>query len=118
MTSLNWYGKKNAVACVGLASVLYKKTKKDEDGPKSGYLNESNTVVKFLRKLKTNKRDDFKNYLRMGPNTSDELLKLIGLIYSKTRHYSKEHIPPEERFIVTLRFLATGRSYECTDNSP
>lgn len=53
------------------------------------------------------------NYLRMSPEVFDRLLKLVGPHIQKQNTLMRDCIGPEERLVVTLRYLATGRSYEC-----
>ncbi|XP_026481681.1 uncharacterized protein LOC113388523 [Ctenocephalides felis] len=49
----------------------------------------------------------------MSADVFDKLLKLVGPYIQKQNTQMRDSIPAEERLIVTLRFLATGRSYEC-----
>ncbi|KAJ8933855.1 hypothetical protein NQ318_004686 [Aromia moschata] len=57
--------------------------------------------------------DDFKNYLRMNENTFNYLLFLVKGALTKQDTVMTKAIPPEERLIATLRYLATGRYYNC-----
>ncbi|XP_050297444.1 uncharacterized protein LOC126736878 [Anthonomus grandis grandis] len=68
--------------------------------------------MSLLRELRDNDPGDFKNYLRMESNTFDELLSLMRPYLSKQDTAMRQSIPADERLIATLRFLATGRSYE------
>lgn len=56
--------------------------------------------------------DDFRNYLRMDEDTYTNLLNLITPMISRTDTIMRRAITPHERLSATLRFLATGRSYE------
>ncbi|KAK4885232.1 hypothetical protein RN001_001503 [Aquatica leii] len=69
--------------------------------------------MRLLKELKTNEPEDFRNYLRMNSETFEELLKLVSPHIKKQDTVMRNSIIPEERLVVTLRFLATGRSYEC-----
>lgn len=52
------------------------------------------------------------NYLRMDEHTYFELLNLVTSVIIKKNTKLREAISPHERLTVTLRYLATGRSYE------
>lgn len=107
--------RKLAVACLGIASeVVFKKKKKRSVWSKKWLVNRSlYSDINLLRELRTNEPNDFKNYPRMGADTFYELLALISPYIKKQDTIMREGIPPEERLMVTMRFLATGRSYEC-----
>lgn len=47
----------------------------------------------------------------MDENVFNELLDLVRPHLTKRDTQMRQSIPPEERLIATLRFLATGRSY-------
>lgn len=53
----------------------------------------------------------FRNFFRMTSSDFEELLALIGPIIRKDDTSFRRAIPAQERFAVTLRFLATGDSY-------
>ena len=61
----------------------------------------SNTRV--LKELKLRQPDDFKNYMRMDEETFEFLLDKVEPFFP---------INVETRLSITLRFLATGNSYE------
>ena len=92
---------------------LNTKRKNDVYGRKVGWLTEKKYChMSLLRELRDNNPDDFKNYLRMDANTFDELLNVMRPHLSKQDTAMRRSIPADERLIATLRFLATGRSYE------
>lgn len=66
----------------------------------------------LLRELRENYPDDFRNYLRMDGSTFDLLLDLVKERITKKDTVMRASIPAEQRLTATLRFLATGRSYE------
>lgn len=68
--------------------------------------------MNLLRKLQSNEPADYKNYLRMENHTFYELLNLVRPYIEKQNTVMRESISAEERLVATLRFLATGRSYE------
>ncbi|XP_008181021.1 uncharacterized protein LOC103308774 [Acyrthosiphon pisum] len=68
--------------------------------------------MNLLHELQSNEPADFKNYLRMENHTFYELLDLVRPLIEKQNTIMRESISAEERLVATLRFLATGRSYE------
>lgn len=68
--------------------------------------------VPMLKELRDNFPDDFKNYLRMDDIHFDTLLEKIRPKITKHDTVMRKSIAAEERLYATLRFLATGRSYE------
>lgn len=56
--------------------------------------------------------DDFRNYLRINETTYQYLLNLISPIISRADTVMRRTLIPHERLSASLRFLATGRSYE------
>ncbi|VVD03101.1 unnamed protein product [Leptidea sinapis] len=56
---------------------------------------------------------DFNNYLRINEDTYLHLLSLVTLLIKRQDTILRNAITPHERLTATLRFLATGRSYEC-----
>lgn len=56
--------------------------------------------------------DDFRNYLRMDENTYVELLEAVSPLIRKQDTVMRTAISCHERLSVTLRFLATGRSFQ------
>jgi hypothetical protein len=66
----------------------------------------------LLQELRENNPNDCKNYLRMDSETFDDLLSLVEPHITKKDTVMRKSIQAEERLIATLRFLATGRSYE------
>jgi hypothetical protein len=67
--------------------------------------------VNLLNELKF-EPEDFKNYLRMDEKTYLELLSMVTPMIKKEDTVMRKSISAHERLSVTLRFLATGRSYE------
>ncbi|ESO93725.1 hypothetical protein LOTGIDRAFT_100028, partial [Lottia gigantea] len=55
---------------------------------------------------------DFKNFLRMDANSFDELLDMITPLIEKQKTNMRDPISPNERLSVTLRYLATGNSFQ------
>lgn len=68
--------------------------------------------MRLVRKLRNCAKDDLKNYLRMDDKCFNELLTMVKPLISKKNTKMRKAITAEERLIVTLRYLATGRSLE------
>lgn len=64
-----------------------------------------------LKLLKELDSDDFRSYLRLDNETFTELLNLVKPLITKQNTIMREAITAEERLIVTLKYLATGRDY-------
>ena len=56
--------------------------------------------------------EDFQNFLRMDEETYFHLLSLVTPLISKKSTVMRPAISAHERLTVTLRYLATGRSYQ------
>lgn len=54
----------------------------------------------------------FKQFLRMDPETFNQLLELVKPLIQKQDTHLRKAISASERLAVTLRFLATGDSYK------
>ncbi|XP_044146957.1 protein ANTAGONIST OF LIKE HETEROCHROMATIN PROTEIN 1-like [Bufo gargarizans] len=54
--------------------------------------------------------DKFWAYTRMSITSFDELLGLLGTHLQRQDTFMRDSIPPAERLIITLRYLATGQS--------
>lgn len=68
--------------------------------------------MRLVQKLRTSATDDLRNYLRMDDTCFKELLSMVKPLISKKNTKMRKAITAEERLIVTLRYLATGRSLE------
>ncbi|KAL0893446.1 hypothetical protein ABMA27_015026 [Loxostege sticticalis] len=69
------------------------------------------THINLLNEL-TLEPSDWRNYLRMDETTYFKLLKLVTPYIAKRDTNMREAISPHERLTATLRFLASGMSYE------
>jgi hypothetical protein len=65
----------------------------------------------ILNDLKREPSGRFDNFCRMSATDFECLLNKIGPIVQKTDTNMREAIPVQERFAVTLRFLASGDSF-------
>ena len=98
-----------------LALALRSKTKKKRTRSKwaKAWLLKRNNLshINLLKDL-TLEPGDWYNYLRMDNETYLHLLHLVAPHIRKNDSAMRRAITPHERLSVTLRFLATGRSYE------
>ena len=67
--------------------------------------------INLLKELRFHPKD-WHNYLRMNEDTYLNLLSLVTPLIKKKDTIMRNAISPHERLTATLRFLATGRSYE------
>lgn len=67
--------------------------------------------INLLSELRLESNDWF-NYLRMDEERYRNLLSLVTPLIEKQDTCMRKAISPHERLTATLRFLATGRSYE------
>lgn len=74
-------------------------------------MREKFTHINLLNELKL-EPEDWYNYLRMDESTYLELLKIITPYIKRSDTRMRKAITAHERLTATLRFLATGRSYE------
>lgn len=65
----------------------------------------------LIKELQVSAPDDFFNYLRMNSDMFYALLEIIRPDIEKQDSRLRKAISAEERLAVTLRYLATGRSY-------
>lgn len=68
--------------------------------------------MKLVKRLKHTSSEDFKNYLRMDEACFWKLLELIKPYIKRKNTVMRKAISAEERLLVTLRYLATGRTFE------
>jgi len=105
--------KKIAIASAAIYILTKDNKKKRSKWVKDWKLNRHKfSDITLLRELEENNPDDYKNYLRMDSKDFQFLLELIGPNIRKQDTVMRAAISAEERLIATLRFLATGRSYE------
>lgn len=70
------------------------------------------TVENLLAELRETSPYDFRNFMRMNTECYDELLNLVTPIIQKEDTQMRKSISPQQRLSVTLRYLATGNSFE------
>ena len=68
--------------------------------------------ISLLKEINETNPEDYKNYFRMNNETFNDLLSLVKDYIVKQNTLMRDAISPEARLAATLRYLATGRSYE------
>ncbi|GFO43143.1 ankyrin repeat domain-containing protein 27 [Plakobranchus ocellatus] len=68
--------------------------------------------TKLLLELSHNEPSDFKNFLRMDIESYNELLQMVEPLIVKQTTNMRQPISPAERLSITLRYLATGNTFE------
>lgn len=111
--------KKKAVVCCLIASSIIaeeaKQKKKHKRWSKEWFLKRGilHNDCNLLNELQEGEDfHDYRNYLRMDKSIFDMLLRKVIPLIEKKSTQLREPISPETRLIATLRFLATGRSFE------
>lgn len=90
-----------------------KKSKKRSKWSKTWFLQRAKYGhVELLAELRTNEPHDYRNFLRMDALSFDELLELVSPYIRKCDTIMRQSISPMERLSLTLRYLATGNTYE------
>ncbi|CAG4953387.1 unnamed protein product [Colias eurytheme] len=80
-----------------------------EDPLSFNRLQESDYFVLFSKRLKNNPKK-FRKYLRMSRPTFYELLHLVQADLKHEDTHLRLSVSPEERLVITIRYLATGCS--------
>lgn len=70
------------------------------------------THERLLNELRTSEPSDFKNFLRLDAESFDELLRLVEPRIKKVDTTMRDAISVSERLSITLRYLASGNSFE------
>lgn len=105
----------DGLAALGLVFVILQKRKKKQRKQwcKKWLLQRNlSSHISLLTEL-SEEPLDFLNYLRMTQSVYQKLLSLVSPLIMKKDTVMRRAISPHERLAATLRFLATGRSYEC-----
>ncbi|RVE48412.1 hypothetical protein evm_006973 [Chilo suppressalis] len=106
----------DAIALIGLFFVIWKKKAKQRTRTEwcKKWLQKRRKYshVNIIKEL-TFYPKDYRNYLRMDEKTYLTLLSKVTPLIKKQDTIMRTAISPHERLTVTLRFLATGRTYEC-----
>ncbi|XP_050294537.1 uncharacterized protein LOC126734825 [Anthonomus grandis grandis] len=101
-----------ALAAVLVVEKIGEKSKSRRKWAKDWLLNRSTLSHTHLLEELRLEPADWHNYLRMDENTYGKLLRLVTPLIERKNTHLRQCISPHERLTATLRFLATGRSYE------
>lgn len=102
-------------SCVAIALALcfQKKKKKNRRWMKEWYKKRDRyTHEHLLNDLKISEPKDFCNFLRMDLVTFNQLLELVTPAIEKKNTHLRDAIPANQRLSITLRYLATGNTFE------
>ena len=64
----------------------------------------------ILKEFRLKDAENYRRYLRMNVETYEYILNAVRPLITKKKTKFREPISPEERLVVTLRFLATGET--------
>ena len=64
-----------------------------------------------LKELRSEDEAEYKRFLRMTPQTFDELLELVEEDITKENTRFRDANPASRKLAITIKFLATGMSY-------
>lgn len=73
---------------------------------------ENYSHIVLLNELKLSEANDYKNYLRMSEDQFERILRMVHPFLVRQDTTMRESISVNERLVLTLRFLATGRTFE------
>lgn len=100
-------------ACIAIALAVCCKKKKKRRWMKDWFKKRDEyTHENLLNDLRLSEPGDFKNFLRLDGRSFDELLKMITPRIKKRDSILRDAIPPSQRLSITLRYLATGNTFE------
>lgn len=68
--------------------------------------------INLLKEIALSDENDFCNYLRMDIDTYHKLIELVQPHLQRQDTNMREALSVEQRLAVTLRYFATGRSFE------
>lgn len=68
--------------------------------------------LNLIKEIQLSDPKDYQNYFRMYINIYNKLLSMVEQLISKMDTNMRECIPPNQRLALTLRYLATRRSFE------
>ena len=66
----------------------------------------------LINEMAMTDREDYRRFMRMNTETFTELIEKLRSYITKRTTIMRKPISPEEKLAVTLRFLATGESFE------
>lgn len=108
------------LCAVAIAVALSAKKRKKEQSSRKGRKwakqwfidREKHTHETLLNELRVAEPNDFRNFLRMDGVLFDELLALLTPQIEKINTTMRDAIPASQRLSITLRYLATGNTFE------
>jgi len=104
--------KKACIAIIIALSVKKKQTKRKRWIKEWIAKRKEYTHLNILNEIKLSDPKDYQNYFRMSDVIYNQLLNMLRPFITKMDTNMRDSIPANERLAVTLRYLATGRSFE------
>lgn len=104
--------KEKACVAIILASLANTKVKKRRWVKKWLAKREKYTHLNLLNYINDTDPEDYRNYFRMNSYLYHELLQMLSPYITKQNTNMRQAISANERLALTLRFMATGRSFE------
>ncbi|CAK1592763.1 unnamed protein product [Parnassius mnemosyne] len=104
----------DALAILGLSLAIKKTKRKDRSMWCKNWLMKRKKLshINLVKELRIAPKD-YRNYVRMNEETYLKLLSMVTPLIQKEDTVMRNAITTHERLLATLRFLASGRSYEC-----
>lgn len=108
-----WNKKKASCVAIALVIALKKKEKKKRRWMKEWFKKRNEyTHENLLSELRISEPTDFRNFLRLDGTLFDELLRMVIPEIQKRDTIMRDAIPRSQRLSITLRYLATGNTFE------
>lgn len=111
---------KNAIATILTIYVIESSEDEEEPSPKKRKIwtkdwvarrNQDGFYTKLLMELRAEEPALYRNFLRMNATQFDYILALVTPYIIKRDTNMRQSISPGERLAVTLRYLATGKTF-------
>jgi hypothetical protein len=101
-------------SCLAIVLIVYLKKEKKKRRWTKKWLKKRNkhTHKNLLKDLRLSEPIDFQNFLRLDATSFDELLKVITTRIEKMNTAMRNAIPPSQHSSITLRYVASGNTFE------
>lgn len=103
---------KSELVCIVIGLSVCCKKKRKRRWIKEWLKKRNNYGHQFLLNELRNEPNDYQNFLRMDEEVFNCLLNMVSPYIVKQNTVMRESISPRERLSITLRYLATGTTFE------